>query len=106
MPDTKVKLTQPIQGQKGPITEVVIRQPRYGEVMKHGRPYEWHRGPGGLPLYVENNEALAAYAEACIVEPNDMAALEMAGTLDTLAIREAICDFFRIKSVEVEASKN
>lgn len=91
---TRLPLSTPIQGPKGPVSEIALRVPRWNDIMPVGSPYSVHRSAEGHRFVVENNEAIEHYARECLVEPADPRLLEQLGPLDTLTVREAILDFF------------
>lgn len=100
-----IKLATPITGHAGPISSLTLRKPVWGEIMQHGRPFEWHRGPDGTPVYVEDDAAISAYAEICVTDPADKTLLEQLDVMDVLAVREQIIAFFLGKPAEDAASK-
>jgi hypothetical protein len=89
-----ITLREPIIGHQGAITEVVVREPRGPDYMRHGEFYTWL--PAGADNYVrtDNEEAQLAYSECCVVEPKDKNLLQQVSLADQMAIKDAIGGFF------------
>lgn len=101
-----ITLERPIIGHGPDITRVVYRPPRMREIMQAGHPYTIHRTPDRVPFLVDDNEAIAFYAEACLHEPADYALIEGQATVsDVLKIREAIKDFFLLAGAATGESR-
>ena len=94
MPKVTIPLPTPIDGPKGPIREVVLRQPTYDEYLQHGRPYTVSRTAEGLPLFVENREVIRTYARLLMVEPDPLA-LGPGGAHLGMLVEDAILSFFQ-----------
>ncbi|MCB1452402.1 MAG: phage tail assembly protein [Rhizobiaceae bacterium] len=101
---TTVSLRKPIIGGDGvPITAIELREPTGKEVFLLGEPQTWVRSGGGMAL-IDNDQAIMAYAERCIVKPDPVLAMAQMGVLDALAVREAIKGFFIDTSTSVAAT--
>nr|USU32911.1 hypothetical protein NG677_04210 [Methylobacterium sp. OTU13CASTA1] len=94
MTSIRIPLAEPIQGAKGPVETLVLRQPRWNDIMPVGSPYTIHQTPDGARFMVENHGAIEHYARECLVEPDDARLLEQIGLHDTMQVREAVLDFF------------
>lgn len=94
MPNVTIKLTTPIEGGEGQITEIVLREPRYGDVMLLGEPAAYARSEGGLVYTAERDGIIRSYVERLLVKPNDPALLLQCSLADSLALKEAVFDFF------------
>lgn len=88
-----VELEAPIEGHEGQIRQIVLREPKYKDIMGHGQPYTLHNGPGGEPIVIYDQDAITHYVEACCVKP-DALLLTQLGLRDTFKVRGAILDFF------------
>lgn len=93
-PTKTILLSEPITGHHEVIREVVVRPPTLPEYGRIGEPYTWIRGADGQAVYVEQDGAISAYIEACIVEPKDKLLVEQIELRDAFAIKEAVLDFF------------
>lgn len=91
---TTVPLRTPIAGHGGPISQVVVKAPTLPQYMAIGEPFSAVPAPDGKTVVVENDAAIAAYAEVCIAEPQDRLLLAQVELVDAMAIKDAILDFF------------
>ena len=89
-----IQLKRPFSGGTGPVTQVKVQEPTAGDFFMLGSPQTWVRAPGGQAL-VDNDAVIRAYAERLIVEPDPLLAMSQMSVLDAIAVKEAICDFFR-----------
>jgi hypothetical protein len=97
-----ITLVEPIEG-PGPnkdnpiveITQLVLRPPKFADVMQYGEPAAFARSEGGILFQSEKDEVILAYIRRLLVEPRDPALLDQLGLADTLQCREAIFDFFK-----------
>lgn len=97
-----ITLLEPIEG-PGPnrdnptmeITQIVLRPPKFADVMQYGEPAAFARSEGGILFQSEKDEVILAYVRRLLVEPKDPSLLEQLGLADTLQAREAIFDFFK-----------
>lgn len=88
-----IPLPEPISGHRGPIVEVELRPPVWGDVMGVGSPYTVHRDKEDRAFLVYDEAAIAHYAEALVVNAPALL-FEKAPLSVTLQVREAIVDFF------------
>jgi hypothetical protein len=89
-----ITLKQPILGHEV-VREVKMRRPTGDEILTMGFPYTFQPTPDGGRLFIENNEAIKFYVEACIVEPKDkLALLTQIEMEDVLELREQVMGFF------------
>lgn len=91
----EITLKRPFpDGKDGMVTKVVLREPGALDFFKIGPVQTWVRSGGGMAL-VDEDTAIAAYAERMIVEPNPVLAMSQMSLLDAIAVREAVLSFFR-----------
>jgi hypothetical protein len=90
-----IKLTTPIEGPDGPISEVVMREPKFAEVMLLGEPVAFARSDGGMVYQADNDDVIRGYIERLVEKPADRALLNQCSLTDTLKLREAVFGFFR-----------
>lgn len=90
----RVPLKKPFPGGDGLVTEIIVQEPSGNDVFALGTPQTWVRAAGGMAL-VDNDQAIRAYAERCIIKPDPLLAMSQMGVLDALAVREAIANFFK-----------
>lgn len=87
-------LIEPITGHTV-IREVRLRRPSAREILSRGYPYTVQSTADGRSIFIENDDAIAFYCEACIADGQDKAGiLAQLGMEDTLALRERVIDFF------------
>ena len=98
-----ITLLDPIEG-PGPnkesptveITQLVLRPPRYRDIMLLGEPAAFARSEGGIIFQSEKDEVVAEYVRRLLIEPKDPQLLEQLELADTIQCREAVFDFFRV----------
>ncbi|GJE27947.1 hypothetical protein [Methylobacterium organophilum] len=100
-----VDLERPIEGHEGAIHKVVLREPKWRDIMPIGQPFTMHFPKGASPVLVEDHEALARYAELLVVEPKESSLLDQLGVADTFKIRNQIIGFFLEPAAASGASK-
>lgn len=94
MGDTiRIKVSPPLKGHKGPIHEVVIREPTFEEYLRHGDPYIFVPLNGGKAFPSESMEVLSEYVKILVVEPDELL-LAQGGFKLARQIKEAIMGFF------------
>jgi hypothetical protein len=89
-----IKLSQPIVGHGSPITEVTVREPTAGQYWANGEPITWSSSKEGVYFRVENDAAIKAYVELCVVEPKDPLLLGQMTLADAMAVKDAVLGFF------------
>ncbi|MEN3239017.1 hypothetical protein PUR29_36890 [Methylobacterium ajmalii] len=94
MTTVTIPLTRPVDGHRGEIREVILREPTWGDVMPVGNPYTIHHSPEGVPIVVENPAIIEHYLERCVVEPMHYNLLTNCNLRDALRVRQALLDFF------------
>lgn len=93
-----VPLKRPFPGANGQmVLNVTLREPTASEVWSLGEPQTWVRAAGGMAL-VDNQEAISAYAERLIVDPDPLLARSMLKTIDAIAVKDAIIGFFQVEA--------
>ncbi|MCJ2108028.1 hypothetical protein MKK70_22160 [Methylobacterium sp. E-041] len=100
----RIPLAEPVMGHGGPITHIVVREPTYDEYMTcGGEPYTIGQSEDGVLFTIEKPEVIAAYAEACIVEPPALQ-LGSANWRAAREVRKAILGFFQAPAEAGEPS--
>lgn len=93
--DATVPLDKPIEGHGGKMHSTVsLRKPRPREYLRHGEPTSYARTAEKVTVAAENDAAIAAYIELCIVEPEPAIVLAACTLADTMRIKDAVLDFF------------
>jgi hypothetical protein len=78
------------------ITKIVLREPRYRDLMDLGVPSTWVAVPGGGGFEQESFTALEEWVNRLVVEM-DVNFLELLSLKDSLALRAAVRDFFSLR---------
>lgn len=89
-----VPLKKPFQGANGLVKNIILQEPTAPDYFALGSPQTWVRSAGGMAL-IDNDEAIRAYTERCIVEPDALLAMANMSLLDAIAVKEAVCGFFQ-----------
>lgn len=103
MANTTIQLIEPIEG-PGPskeiptvqITQVVLRSPKFPDIMSLGEPAAFARSEGGMVFQAEKDEVVGEYIRRLLVEPKDPQLLNQLGLADSLQLKDAIFDFFKV----------
>lgn len=90
-------VTDPVTGENKitQILEIVLREPKYRDIMLLGEPAAFARSEGGMIYQAEKDDVVAAYIERLLESPKDRALLEQVSLADALQLREAIFGFFQ-----------
>lgn len=94
----RIPLPEPVPSHKGPVTEVVLRQPTYDEYIScGGEPYSIGESEDGALFTIEKPDVIWAYAQACMVSPDPLLLSQLGPGNWTVAreVRKAIMGFFR-----------
>jgi hypothetical protein len=94
MAETKVTLLEPIRGHTGEIAEIVLRSPKYSDIMALGEPTTYARSEGGMIYTAERDGVVQSYIERQLVEPKDTGLLAQLSTADTLKVKDTVTGFF------------
>lgn len=102
MVERTITLLNPIEG-PGPsreqptvtIEKIVLREPRYADVMLLGDPVAFGKSEGGIMFTSDKDEVIEAYIRRLMIEPKDSALLNQCSLADTIQLREAVFDFFK-----------
>lgn len=78
-----------------PIQEIAFRAPRWPDYMAIGQIAEWQQMQGGAPVLIRYVEKIGEYAERLIDPPEAIVTLTALDLVDSLAVEDAIADFFR-----------
>ncbi|WP_438275646.1 hypothetical protein [Nitrobacter sp.] len=91
----KVQLLEPIKGFEGvQISELVLRAPKYMDVMTLGEPTTYARSEGGMIYQAEKDGVIQSYIERLVVEPKHTDLLNQLSLADTLKLKDTINGFF------------
>lgn len=94
MSQVTVKLSTPIRGHGGDIAEIILREPKYRDVISLGEPSAFARSDGGMVFSAEREGVVEGYIARLLVEPKDPALLDQLSIADTLKLKEAVYGFF------------
>ncbi len=90
-----VDLKKPFDdGKGGKVLKIVLQEPTAADFFTLGAPQTWVRAAGGMAL-VDNDATIRAYVERLITQPDPLLAMNSMHILDAIAVKEAVCDFFR-----------
>lgn len=89
-----IKLSKLLTGHKGPVAQLVFREPLFPDFCKLGEP-ESIMWQNGIAMVQVHTAVIGQYAEVLLSGDGDPALLDMVGLKDTLKIRDAILGFFR-----------
>lgn len=95
MANVTITLTEPIEGPAGRIDQIVLRAPKFPDVMQLGEPVAFARSEGNMIFQAEKDEVVEGYIKRLLVEPKDPQLLMQLGLTDTIKLKEAIFEFFR-----------
>lgn len=91
-----IALKTPIKGPNGvSITEVILREPTFDDVMVLGDPYMIAVTQSKVPFQVENTEVIRSYLELCLEQPKDPALLKQIGAAKAIEIKDKLLAFFQ-----------
>jgi hypothetical protein len=90
-----VPLRKPLQSPKGPVKQIVLREPTFDEYFLIGDPYSIAYTQSGTGFAVENAENIRRYIDACVVEPEDPAILVQGDALLAKEVKIAMLGFFQ-----------
>lgn len=91
-----LKLTRPIKGSSGPITELVIKEPTLGMLRKHGLP-------AGKDGQIDFDKAAKLLEAATLVQ---MPFLDQMSPRDSMAAIQILAEFFGGDGATDETVKN
>jgi hypothetical protein len=94
MANVTVTLITPIEGHEGQIKQIVLRAPKYADVMLLGEPAAYARSTEGMIYQAEKDDVVKSYIERLCIEPKDTALLNQLELADALKLKEAVFDFF------------
>ena len=89
-----LQLIEPLIGHHETIREIVLRSPTLSEYGRLGDPDSWIALGDDKFYRVENDPAIAAYIDTCVVEPKDKLLLEQLSLADQIGLKRALIDFF------------
>jgi hypothetical protein len=105
MPNTTVKLVRPIEGPDGQISEIILREPKWADVMLLGEPAAYARSDSGMMYTADKDDVVHGYVLRLMEQPKDRALLEQVSLADTLQLREAVFSFFRNARKDISGDK-
>jgi hypothetical protein len=95
LPNKVIPLLEPIEGPgSSKITQVVMRAPKFPDIMALGEPRAFGRSEGGVMFTSEKEDIVEAYINRLVIEPADPALLNQCGLSDTMQLKDALFDFF------------
>lgn len=100
MADASVPLSRTYTETGKAFATLAFRSPRWQDFVDLGHVEEWQPvefAADGTPLrsmLVRHHDVVARYAERCLKEPHSAADLALLDLTDTLAVHDAIRDFF------------
>lgn len=77
------------------IREIVLREPKYRDIMMLGEPAAFARSDGGMIYQAEKDDVVQAYIERLMISPKDRSLLEQVSLADALQLKEAVFGFFQ-----------
>jgi hypothetical protein len=91
-----VPFSRSYDGAEGRFSSVELREPTYKEIFIEGRgePQMWQPGPNGTAVLITLPEVVDSYVQVLAVNPG-AESLGRLGTLDALAVKDAVLGFFR-----------
>lgn len=105
MANTTIVLKNPITGHMpDPVTgesriteirEIILREPKYRDIMQLGEPSAFARSEGGMIYQAEKEDVVQSYIEKLMESPKDRALLEQVSLADAIQLKEAIFGFFQ-----------
>ena len=94
LPDIILPLTDPIDGHHGKIKSITLSEPKYPVIMALGRPVTTIRTQEGAVYQTQDPEIIKRYAEKMVDQEKVAPVLHLLGMADTLALQDAVLDFF------------
>jgi hypothetical protein len=90
-----IDLLEPIEGAgSSKITQVVMRAPKFPDIMSLGEPRAFGRSEGGVMFTSEKEDIVEAYIQRLVIEPKDPALLNQCGLAAPIQLKDAVFDFF------------
>lgn len=100
-----IELETPIALPSGLISEVILREPNFGEYMGLGDPFTVHYSKEGQAFPVEHQDVIKSYLRTCVVKPENPVLLNGASFRDAIRVKDAFLGFFLLPtSVPGEAA--
>ncbi|GLS29958.1 hypothetical protein SAMN04488498_104337 [Mesorhizobium albiziae] len=94
MGDATVALSRTYTETGKPVSVLQFRGPRWQDFVDLGEIEEWQPIGDQRMVLVRHHDVVAKYAERCVKEPSGAADLAVLDLADTIAVHEAIRDFF------------
>ena len=98
METVRIKLSRPITvpGDAAAIevSEIVLREPMYSDIMALGEPSLFARDGSGMIYTAEKDDVVKSYVERLLIEPKNPVHLSQLCARDTFKVRDAVHDFF------------
>jgi hypothetical protein len=98
-----VKLATPIVWFEKKVTEIELREPTGGEYVRLGDPRVLVRAQTGSGYFVEQNEVIEKYLDACIMLDGGGTIMNLLGLEDAMAVKMAMLDFFLAAAAKTAA---
>ncbi len=94
MTETKITLLEPIRDHAGEVKELVLRAPKFSDIMALGEPTTYARSEGGMICTAERDGVVENYIRRLMVEPKDTGLLAQLSIADTLKLKDVVTGFF------------
>lgn len=94
MANATITLLTPIEGPEGQVKTIVLREPKYADVISLGEPSAYARSEAGMVYTAEKDDVVKGYIERLMIEPKDAQLLVQLTLADTLSLKEAVHGFF------------
>lgn len=91
----KLKLIHPVEIHDVVVEEIVIREPTGRQYLAIGEPRMLARNADGTAYQVEDQTAIRAYIEGCVVEGKDTPGVtQLLSLTDVRRVKDAVLGFF------------
>jgi hypothetical protein len=93
MKKVSIPIEAPLTGHKGPVREVIVREPTFEEYLRLGDPLIWVPLPEGGMFPTENTAVITEYVKLLVVEPDYLICIQ--GGFDLARkIKDTVLGFF------------
>jgi len=89
-----IKLAKPVKFHDKLLEEIELKEPSGGLYVKLGDPRVLVFNASGSGYWVEQNETIGAYLEACVVHEMGAHIISLLTLEDTMALKEELFGFF------------
>jgi hypothetical protein len=102
----KIKLATPIVWFDKKVAEIELREPTGGEYVRLGDPRVLVRSQTGSGYFVEQNEVIEKYLDACIALDGAGSVMSKLALTDAMAVKMAMLDFFVAAAARTAATSS